>query len=196
MTSKGIVLITGANGYIAARTVESFLQAGYTVRGTVRSVASSAGLVAALSQYGSRLSIVAVPDITAPHAFDSAVRGVDAIAHLAAPVSMSFTDPVPVLRDAVEGTARVFESAAREDSVKSFVFMSSTAAMSQPSTEEDTVITDKDWNDWAEAVVAKLGKDTPSPVIYSASKAAAEKAFWKFREDKKPKFSMTAINPT
>lgn len=75
MSHKSVVLVTGANGYIAARTVEAFLQAGHSVRGTVRSKSSAKDLVDALSQYADRLEIVEVPDITAPGAFDGAVKG-------------------------------------------------------------------------------------------------------------------------
>jgi nucleoside-diphosphate-sugar epimerase len=38
MSTKGLVLITGANGYIASVTVGAFLEAGWTVRGAVRSM--------------------------------------------------------------------------------------------------------------------------------------------------------------
>lgn len=75
MTDKRIVLVTGANGYIAGPVIELFLKAGYAVRGTVRSKASANVLVEALSQYRDNLEIVEVPDIVAPGAFDTAVKG-------------------------------------------------------------------------------------------------------------------------
>jgi len=74
-SGKGIVLVTGANGYIAASTVEAFLDAGYSVRGTVRSKSTADGLLEALSKHADRLEIVEVPDITVPGAFDDAVKG-------------------------------------------------------------------------------------------------------------------------
>lgn len=75
MTGKGLVLVTGANGYIAARTIEAFLLAGYSVRGTARSAATTQGVRDALAPYTDRLEIVEVPDITAAGAFDEAVKG-------------------------------------------------------------------------------------------------------------------------
>ena len=75
MAGKGLVLVTGANGYIAARTIEAFLQAGYSVRGTARSAATTKGLRDALAPYADRLEIVEVPDIAAAGAFDEAVKG-------------------------------------------------------------------------------------------------------------------------
>ena len=75
MTEKRIVLVTGANGYVAGPTIAAFLSKGYSVRGTVRSKKSAKGLVDALSQYGDALEIVEVPDIVRPGAFDEAVKG-------------------------------------------------------------------------------------------------------------------------
>ena len=108
---------------------------------------------------------------------------------------MTFTDPVPVLKGAIEGTLRALEAAHKELSVKSFVLMSSIAAIL--STKEGPyTFTEADWNDEAGAVVAKLGKNTPSGMIYSASKAASEKTLWRFRDEKKPSFTVTSVNPT
>jgi nucleoside-diphosphate-sugar epimerase len=78
MSHHRTVLVTGANGYIGARTIEAFLKAGYSVRGSVRSKASAKGLLDALSEYAGagRLEIVEVPDITALGAFDKAAEGV------------------------------------------------------------------------------------------------------------------------
>jgi len=194
--AKGLVLVTGANGYIAARTVEAFLQAGYSVRGTVRSSSSAAGLLSTLPEYvaNGALEIVEVPDIVAPGAFDAAVEGVDYIAHLAAPVSLSFTDAEAVIKTATESVTRILESAVKEPALKSFVFMSSITAVRSPK-EGAYVFTDKDWNEDSLPLLEKLGQKAPGPLIYASSKVAAEKTFWKFKEERNPHFSMTAINP-
>jgi len=57
------------------------------------------------------------------------------------------------------------------------------------------IYTERDWNDVSEAKVAELGTKTPGGQIYFASKTAGEKAFWKFKDENKPIFSMTAVNP-
>ncbi|KAH6640155.1 hypothetical protein F5144DRAFT_589698 [Chaetomium tenue] len=194
MSTKGTVLVTGANGYIAARTVEAFLKAGYSVRGTVRSLSSATEVKQALTEYADSLEFVEVPDITVAGAFDAAVKGVDAIAHLASPVSFDFTDPEPVLHSAINGTVRILESALKEPTIKNCVYMSSVTAILEPKTGDYT-FTEADWNTAAENAVAELGKATPGRIIYAASKVAAEKAMWKFRDEKKPKFTLTAINP-
>ncbi|RBR26599.1 uncharacterized protein FIESC28_00596 [Fusarium coffeatum] len=198
MSNKPIVLVTGANGYIAGSVIEAFLKAGYAVRGTVRSNASADPLVKALSSYGNDLEIVQVPDIIAPGAFDTAVKvsDVHAIAHLAAGVSLSFTDPDPVLEVAIQGTLGVLESALTEPSIKSVVLMSSIAAITGIDKALPHRFTEADWNDAALAAVKKMGKESPGPLIYLASKVASERSFWKFRDERKPSFTMTALNPT
>lgn len=194
MTSKGLVLLTGANGYVAGRTIEALLQAGFSVRGTVRSLASSQALTTALSTYASSFSLVEVPDITVPGAFDSALQGVDIVAHFAAPVSFFFTDPEPVMHGAVNGTTSILESALKTPTVKHFVHMSSIVAVFDTK-EGDYTFTEKDWNTTAQEIVAREGKNAPGLEIYRASKTAAEQALWKFRDERRPKFTVTALHP-
>lgn len=73
--------------------------------------------------------------------------------------------------------------------------MSSAVAVRSPK-EGPYTFTDADWNTVALDTVKAQGKQTPGVIIYSASKVASEQAFWKFREEKKPSFSMTAVNPS
>ncbi|KAM0811824.1 hypothetical protein AB5N19_12180 [Seiridium cardinale] len=196
MSSKGLVLVTGANGYIAARTVEAFLHAGYSVRGTVRSSASAGGLLAALPDAVSqgRLEIAVIPDITLVGAFDEAIKGVTAIAHLASPVSLFFTDPDYVIGTAVKGTRSILESTAKTRDLKHFVLMSSIVAVLDDK-PQGHIYTELDWNESASEKVAKLGSEVPSNEIYFASKTLAEKEFWKYKQEKKPGFTMTSILP-
>jgi nucleoside-diphosphate-sugar epimerase len=197
MSSKGLVLVTGANGFIGARTVEAFLNAGFSVRGAVRSSSSGDGLLAALPEAAAQglLEIAEVPDITAAGAFDEAIKGVTAVAHLATPVSFYFTDPDYVIRTAVEGARSILESAAKEAGLKHFVFMSSVVAVLSETKPQGHVFTEADWNETAPGTVAELGAKTPGRTIYAASKTLAEREFWKFKEERKPSFTMAAVNP-
>ena len=66
--SKGTVLVTGANGYIATWVVKYLLDHGYSVRGTVRSIVKGEDLREVFREYGDKLQIEIVPDITkVPH---------------------------------------------------------------------------------------------------------------------------------
>ncbi|KAH6677014.1 hypothetical protein F5X68DRAFT_37934 [Plectosphaerella plurivora] len=195
MPSDQTILVTGLNGYIGARTVEAFLAAGYRVRGSVRSAKSAEETLQALAKYRDQIEIVEVPDITAPGAFDAAVKGVHGIAHLAAPVSLSFTEAEPIIRTATTSTRGVLESAAKEPSVKSVVLMSSIAAILDTTKPGPYVFTEKDWNLKSLELIKMLGDKSPGILIYSASKTASEKTFWDFQAEKKPAFAMTAVNP-
>lgn len=196
--SKGTVLISGLNGFIAAVTAKHLLEDGYSVRGTVRKSSSATPIVEGpLKSYAQSgaLSIVEVPDITVPGAFDEAVKGVTAIAHLASPVSFSFTDPEPVMKAALDGTKGILNSALKAGpQLKAFINLSSIVAV-YTADQAPYTVTEKDWNNWAEPTVAEKGKDAPGFAIYSASKTAAERAFWKFKDENKPSFSQTALNP-
>ncbi|KAK3312190.1 hypothetical protein B0H66DRAFT_395417 [Apodospora peruviana] len=196
-TKEEIVLVTGANGYIAGRVVEALLEAGYSVRGTVRSKTSADGLCKAiqvLPHYCGELEIVEIPDILVKGAFDEAVKGVKVVVHIAAPVDLDSPDPDVIMKISLDGLTRALEAASAESSVRSFIFMSSVAAI-RSDKEGDYTFTEADWNTDAERILAEQGRNAPPNIIYEASKVAAEKAMWKYRDEHKPKFTMTAINP-
>lgn len=195
VATKGRVLITGVNGYIGSRTAAAFLDAGYSVRGIVRSRKSADALVAALARYydNGRLEIVEVLDITVAGAFDAVLDGITAIAHLATPVSVTNTDVTTVHHAAIRGTLSVLESALRHPGIRSFILMSSTAAIVTPSKAADCSVAD--WNDEAVEIVDEKGDEADGFLVYMASKVKAERAFWQLVREKRPDFAVTALNP-
>lgn len=208
MSSRRRVLITGANGYIAVQAIAHFLNAGWTVRGTVRdlnspSVRELAAHFAAEQTAGS-LELVVVKDIKAAGAFDAAVQDVQAIAHLATPVVFDSGDVEYIIGTAVQGTLSILESAlkvasseegkGKENSLRSFVLMSSVAAI-RMRVPGPIVFDEKDWNTMAEAEVKEAGDKAFGHVIYAASKVASERAFWDWVKEKKPSFAATVLNP-
>ena len=97
----GLILITGANGYIASITVQEAIKRGYKVRGTVRSIEKNKWM---LEHFGPNLELVEVPDLAAPNAFDEAVKGVDGVAHLASTVNFSNdTDVDSYIKPVIQG---------------------------------------------------------------------------------------------
>ena len=62
--TSGKVLVTGANGYVAFWVVKDLLEAGYSVRGTVRSASKAKYIQDYFKFYGDKLEIVVVEDIT------------------------------------------------------------------------------------------------------------------------------------
>ncbi|KAK6356084.1 hypothetical protein TWF718_000458 [Orbilia javanica] len=198
MSTKPIVLVTGATGYIAGWVVKYYLDAGYSTRGTTRSKASAQPLVDTLLSQGysiSDIEIYEIPDITAPGAFDEAVKDVQVITHIASPISLSFKDPDPVIRTAVEGSISILKSAkVYGDKLRTFVNMSSIGTIWDPNLTAK-VFKEDDWNDFACRAVRELGSETPGLVIYMTSKVQAEKAVWKFQSEEKPAFNIVSINP-
>ena len=206
MASRRRVLITGANGYIAAQTVSRFLSAGWAVRGTVRDLSSpsAASLAAhfASAQAAGDFELVVVRDIKAPGAFDAAVCGVQAIAHLATPVVFDSGNVDYIIGTAVQGTLSILESAvkaAAQDeegggSLKSFVMMSSVSAV-RMNIPGPVTFTEKDWNTRAEVEVKEAGDKAFGHVIYAASKVASERAFWAWVDEEKPPFAVTVLCP-
>src|ERR1051325_9825170 len=126
----------------------------------------------------------------------TAKTGVTAITNLASPVSFGFKDPAPILHAAINGTKTILNSAIAQagPQLKTVVIMSSIAAVKNAHPPPYT-FTEKDWNDYAEKVCEEKGTETPGPVIYSASKVAAEKAFWEFQRERQPAFTMASVNP-
>lgn len=197
--SKGLVLITGINGYIASQTTKAFLDAGFKVRGTARNPQASRELLhEPFGKYldDGSLEIVEVKDITVPGAFDEAVKGVNIIAHLASPVSLSFTEAEPVIHAATQGVSTVLESAFEfaRTSVKTAIILSSVAALA-PKKDPPYTYTEKDWNEPAIQAVKENGDKAGGPAIYQASKTMAEKVFWEFKEKNKPDWNFVAVNP-
>lgn len=62
--TSGKVLVTGANGYIATWIVNFLLEAGFAVRGTVRSDDKAAPLHKLFASFGDKFETVVVPDMT------------------------------------------------------------------------------------------------------------------------------------
>lgn len=59
----GKVLVSGANGYLAMRVVQTLLERGYSVRGTVRSEEKGRYLEKYFKPFGEKLETVFVEDI-------------------------------------------------------------------------------------------------------------------------------------
>ncbi|KAL7914671.1 NAD(P)-binding protein [Trichoderma velutinum] len=196
MSSTGkLILVTGANGFIAAHTIITLLDGGYQVRGTVRSEASAETVRNTYSAYSDRFSTAVVPDLTAKNAFNEAVRGIDGALHIASPFTLSIKDnETDMLIPAIEGTKNLLESvAAHAPQAKRVVVTSSFAAMVDFSKGfwPGHAYNEADWNE----VTYDYAKTADAAVAYCASKALAEKAAWKFVDEQKPQFDLTVLCP-
>jgi dihydroflavonol-4-reductase len=133
MSGQGLILVTGATGFVGKWVVIQLLQAGYHVRGTVRSLAKANEVRAGVAtQTGEeplpRLELVEA-DLLDDKGWPEAMRGVAAVMHVAAAIRADEPrDQSLVIRPAVEGTARVLRFA-NEAGVKRVIMTSSVATV-------------------------------------------------------------------
>lgn len=184
-------LITGANGYIAKHTVQRFLNAGFTVRGSVRSLERGQEIIDAVSTglddpttLDERLSFVAL-DLTSDEGWDEALKGIDVLVHTASPFPIEQPeDADELIRPAVDGTLRALR-AAHHNGVTRVVLTSSSAAIIGTDARPNGTFDEADWTD----------VDHPSVTPYVASKTLAERAAWDYVKNEAPEIEMTVINP-
>ncbi|KAF6807688.1 hypothetical protein CMUS01_14063 [Colletotrichum musicola] len=196
------VLVTGATGHVAAHTVKQFLERGFKVRGTVRDLKAAVWLtedVFKSSADRGDLELVQVPDLGAKNAFDEAIAGVSAIVHIAS--ILSFSDkPEEVIAPVVDSVVSILDAAAREPSVKSFVYTSSIAAAIDIHPGSTGHVGPDTWNDKS----VEIAWGTPPGdgsfeypyMIYQASKVEAEKAVWAYVKEKSPHYTVNVISPS
>jgi dihydroflavonol-4-reductase len=161
--AKGLVLVTGASGYIAGFTIKALRDDGWAVRGTVRNPQKAAALRQTLA--APDLELVAA-DLGADDGWAQAVAGVDHVLHVASPIP----DRAPNHDDelvipARDGALRVLR-AARNAGVRRVVMTSSVAAICYGHDTRPARFTEADWTN----------PDHPDTYAYIRSKAIAERA--------------------
>lgn len=186
------VLVTGGAGYIGSWIVQLLLQAGHTVRVSVRNrdrTARYAHLEAIAQQTPGRLEIWEA-DLLQEGSFDEAVRGCSTVFHVASPFINSVKDPQKELVDpALQGTQNVLAAANRSGTVKKVVLTSSVAAIygdaQDMSLQGLQAFTEAQWNH----------SSTLRHQSYSYSKLVAEKAAWEIAA-RQSDWQLVVINPS
>lgn len=185
LSAPALVLVTGANGFIASHVVSQLLAAGYHVLGTVRS-AAKIGTVLKVHNHHRKLQLCIVEDITSKEEYVSAIESVidshlDAIIHLAAPFSYSVTDyEKDLLIPAVRGTETVLDIA-QHFKIKTFVHTNSFACIydAAAGAAPGKTYTSADWSPLA----YEDGIHAPNaPAAYRAAKTVAEQSAWAYIE--------------
>lgn len=120
------ILVTGSDGFIGSHLVETLVRAGYKVRAFsyYNSFGSRGWLDYCASDVMGQFEIFA-GDIRDPHGVKEAIRGCDAVLHLAALIAIpySYHSPATYVDTNVSGTLNVLQ-AARELGVKRVVHTS------------------------------------------------------------------------
>lgn len=196
---------------IGFRTLALILEAGYNVRAAVRNQAGFDRIAAlpSVKNYASQLTSFIVLDITAPGAYDEAVKGVKYIVHVASPLAgnTKITDyDASLIQPAIQGTVGILESAAKTTGVERIVITASVSSIaSGPKLAGGDVIDGKLYpaiahrsaNTYLENTleVATEGPFTDDMTAYFASKALSYKATKDFITANKPAFDVINILP-
>lgn len=189
------VLVTGASGFLGLWCVRKLLEAGYRVRGTLRSLKRADSLREILQGHEvegaddpDRLSFVAA-DLGKDDGWTDAVAGCRFVLHVASPLP----NQLPKHEDdlivpAREGTLRVLRAAA-DAGVARVVQTSSVAAVVNSRASDGAAHDEDSWSD--------VDKCLP----YPKSKTLAEKAAWQFvdelsqRTAEETAMELAVINP-
>ncbi|GAA5859378.1 hypothetical protein JCM8547_002007 [Rhodosporidiobolus lusitaniae] len=195
-----LILVTGVNGLIGSHTANEALKLGYRVRGVVRAESKIASLKKRWDeQFPGQFEVTVVPDLMKEGAFDEAIKGVDAVAHIAA-VSGDWT---PSLSSAVATvksiTFRALEAAASTPTVKRFVLTSSVVAAAGNTSPVPVEVGQETWNEESKELAKEEGGlegMMKALVVYQASKTVGEQAAWEWVREKKPSFDFYTVNPS
>lgn len=184
------ILVTGATGFIATQTILDLLEAGYRVRGTVRSLDKAVVLRDVLRPHtplADTLECVEA-DLSRDAGWSEAVSGCSKVLHIASP----FPEVLPKNHDdlilpARDGTLRVLR-AARNEGIQRVVMTSSVAAIAYGwGRNPPDVLTEEHWSDPDNL------KDNSA---YTRSKTIAERAAWDFVASPEGEgLDLTTINP-
>ncbi|EFX03772.1 NAD dependent epimerase [Grosmannia clavigera kw1407] len=201
-----VLLITGANSYVAGHMIQQALERGYAVHGTVRSEASGQKLLAVFPQHATgadaKLTYAIVPDMTAVENYETSFRNADitGVIHTASPFRLDVEDNAKdLLEPARDGAVAILEAVRQygNGKVRSVISVSSFASVVDMSygLRPGYHYTEADWNpmSWDAA------KTTDVVSAYCASKALAEKAQWAWQKEHAGQpgadFALTTMTP-
>jgi dihydroflavonol-4-reductase len=188
--ASALVTVTGASGFIALHCVKRLLEAGYRVRGTVRSLARADDVRRALTGVPGVTTRLAccVATLTEDHGWSQAMTGSRFVLHTASPVPArrpAHEDDVIV--PARDGTSRVLRAAADAGVERVVVTSSMAAVVSGVERGPHRVFTEADWSDLDGAMPA-----------YSRGKTLAEREAWALVAALPPgrRMQLTTVNPS
>ncbi|KDR73145.1 hypothetical protein GALMADRAFT_228280 [Galerina marginata CBS 339.88] len=187
--SKELVLVTGINGFIAGHTAEELLKQGYRVRGTARGAKYDL-LVETVKVPG--LEFVQVDDI-ATGSFTEALKGVDAVIHIACPLP-GRKDIDETFKSAIDGALNVVRQA-QKAGVKKIVVTSSFGCLLSPTHIPAFHGLNLNETNWGVADDEEYEKNKEDKYyVYFTAKIKAEKAVWDFAAQH-PELNVATVLP-
>lgn len=169
------VIVTGGTGFVAGWVITDFLNAGYAVGTSVRSLKKADRVEKELAKVVSKdkmknLSFFEA-DLTSDKNWVKNLEGADGVIHVASPMGNG-TQTVEELVDVAKNGTLTVLKAARDAGVKRVVMTSSQAA-STPKSGSTAVLDESFWTD----------VKNPDLDPYRISKIESEKAAWKFAKE-------------
>lgn len=183
-----LVLVTGGSGFIASHCIIQLLNAGYSVKTTLRSLSRENDVRSMLQEGGvtpnDNLSFVAA-DLSGDEGWDEAVKDCEYVLHVASPTPLKdYKNEDEMILPARDGVLRVLR-AAKNASVKRVVLTSAFGAIGMGHEKSRrTPYTEKDWTN--------LNGEVP---VYQKSKTLAERAAWDFIEKGGGDLELSVVNP-
>ncbi|CAN9233985.1 unnamed protein product [Alternaria alternata] len=199
--SQSLVFITGSTGFIGSHVVIQTLEAGYKVRLSVRKESQIEGLKKLFSKHIGNVDFVVIPDLSISSAFDSALKDVDYVLHLASPMPGKGEDfKKEYLQPAVQGTTSVLNAAKKFSTIKRVVIVSSILALVQLDAltggkfepregRNQEISVDPDMEFPADPMASGGAK-------YHASKLLAHRATLEWVAENKPHFVVITLHPS
>lgn len=192
MADTKTVFLTGASGFIAKHIVLRLLNAGYHVRGSVRSLSRGDEVRDAVRAHlddaeklDERLSFVAL-DLGSDDGWDGVMDGCSALLHTASPFPLEQPENEDdIIRPAVDGTVRALKAAAAAGIDRVVLTSSAVAVMYGPLAAGKSAYDESDWSE----------DYFPTQNAYGRSKTRAEKAAWAFAANDAQMMKLTTINP-
>lgn len=185
MTST--VLVTGGSGFVGSHVVLQLLNAGHTVRTTVRSATREQQVCAMMKGASTRLNALTFTrtDLEDDAGWREAVRGCDYVVHVASPIPAAAPKTEDeLIRPARDGTLRVLR-AARDAGVRRVVLTSSCGAIYYGHPPQTAPFDETSWTNIDGEMSA-----------YVRSKAIAERAAWDFVAAEGRSLELATVNPT
>lgn len=183
------VLLTGISGFLGGHVALQLLNAGYTVRGSVRNLAKADKVRATLARHGadvSRLEFVTL-DLAGDAGWSEAMAGCRYLQHTASPFVIKMpADKMDLIRPAVEGTERALNAALAADAEHIVVTSSMAAIAYGHDKARSAPFTADDWTDLD-------GRDVNA---YIESKTRAERRAWDIMRAAGQESRLTTINPS
>ncbi|KAI1124308.1 hypothetical protein F5Y10DRAFT_280273 [Nemania abortiva] len=196
--SDSIILVTGANGLIASWVVDKFLEAGYRVRGTVRSLSRCSWMEPFFTErHGpGRLELVEVSDFGAPGVWDAPVKGVAGVAAVAGQAGLDLVDIDAALDLEFPFVTGLLKAAKDEPSVKSVIFTSSAWTAWMPDPSKNVTLHEWSYNDEAVRIMrGNIPKEKVGILGYMAFKTLLEQRVWDWIRAEKPSYTFNTILP-